>query len=145
MSLEVDRDHGVPLLLGHVDEDAVAQDPGIVDEDVDRAERRDRGVDQTLGTLPVGDVVSVGDRLSALGADLSRDFLGGRHVGARTVVGGAEIIDHDLGAFRREQHSVLSPDPAARTGDDCDTSVESIHVIVLSIEPAPLPIRRNAP
>ena len=41
-ALEVDGDDGVPLLLGHVGEHAVAQDAGVVDDDVEVAERVDR-------------------------------------------------------------------------------------------------------
>ena len=45
--------------------DPVAQDPGVVDEDVEIAERVDGGVDERLAAVPVGDVVVVGDGLAA--------------------------------------------------------------------------------
>ena len=48
-ALEVDLDDGVPLGLGHVDEHAVAQDAGVVDEHVEPAEGLDGGADQLLG------------------------------------------------------------------------------------------------
>ena len=65
MTLEVDGDDGVPLLLGHVDQHAVAQDPGVVDQHVEVAERLHGGVDHPLAALPDGDGVGVGDRLAA--------------------------------------------------------------------------------
>jgi hypothetical protein len=64
------------LACCHVDEHAVAQDAGVVDEDVEVTERLDRRVDERLGTVPVGDVVAVGDGLPAEGADLLGDLLG---------------------------------------------------------------------
>ena len=70
VALEVHAHDVVPLRLGHVDEHAVAQDAGVVDEDVEVAERVDRRVDEPLGALPVGDVVAVGDGLAAQRLDL---------------------------------------------------------------------------
>ena len=68
VALQVDVDDRVPLLLGHVDEHPVAQDAGVVDQDVEVAEGLDGGVDETLAALPVGNVVGVGHRLAAGGA-----------------------------------------------------------------------------
>jgi len=36
VSLEVDGDDGVPLFFAHVEDHAVAEDAGVVDEDVER-------------------------------------------------------------------------------------------------------------
>ena len=58
VAAQVDADHVVPLALGHVDDEAVAQDAGVVDEDVDAAEGLDRRVDQRAGSFPVGDVAA---------------------------------------------------------------------------------------
>ena len=43
----------------------VAQDAGVVHEDVEAAERVDRGADDVLGAFEVGDAVVVGDGLAA--------------------------------------------------------------------------------
>src|SRR3546814_10767871 len=56
-ALQVHLDDRVPLGLAHVREHAVAQDPGVVDEDVETTEGVDRGADEALGTVPVADVV----------------------------------------------------------------------------------------
>ncbi len=53
-------------------EHPVAQDAGVVDDDVEVAEGLDRRVDQPLGALPRRDVVAVGDRLAAHRLDLRR-------------------------------------------------------------------------
>ncbi len=51
-ALEVDLDDGVPLRLGHVREHAVAEDAGVVDEDVEAAEGVDRLLDQRARRRP---------------------------------------------------------------------------------------------
>ena len=107
--------------------DAVAQDAGVVDEHVEVAERLDGRVHEALGAVPVGDVVEVGDGLAATGADLGRDLVGRGVVGADTIVGATEVVDHDLGALGREEQGVLAADAAARPGDDRHTPVERCH------------------
>ena len=82
--------------VGHVDEHAVAQDPGVVDEDVEPAEGVDGGVDEPLGALPIRDVVAVGHRLAAHGADLVDHLAGGTGRAAGAVHLGAEVVDDDL-------------------------------------------------
>ena len=80
MSFEVDGDHAVPFLLRHVDEHPVAEDPGVVDEDVEAPERVDCGLDELAGLREVGDVRAVRDRFTAGGLDLRDDLLRGREV-----------------------------------------------------------------
>ncbi len=124
VTLEVHGDDRVPFGLGHVDEHPVTQDAGIVHQDVEIAERFDRGVDEALCTLPVGDVVGVDDRLAAEGLDLCDDLLGRRLVRTVAVVGATEVVDHDARAFAREEQSVFAPDAASGAGDDRDSAIE---------------------
>ena len=126
VALQVDAHDVVPLGLGHVDEHAVAQDAGVVDEDVEVAERLDRRVDEALGALPVGDVVAVGDGLAAERLDLGDDLVGRAVVGAGAVVGAAAVVDDDLGPFGGEQQGVLAAEAAPGPGDDRDAPFESI-------------------
>ena len=51
-ALQVDLDDGVPLRLAHVGEHAVAEDPGVVDEDVETAEGVHGGLDEALRRRP---------------------------------------------------------------------------------------------
>jgi hypothetical protein len=52
----------VPVLVGHLREGDVAEDAGVVDDDVDAAEGVERGLDDLVAVL---DGVVVGDGLAA--------------------------------------------------------------------------------
>ena len=127
MAAEVDPHDGVPLLLRHVGEHPVPQDAGIIDEDVEVTEGAHGLIDEALRTLPVRDVVVVGDRLATGGDDLVDDLLGGRRVGASPVRVAAEVVDDDLGALPGEKEGVLPTDASSRAGDDGDATLESVH------------------
>ena len=78
MALEMHCDDGVELLFAGVGEHPVADDARIVDQDVQtRAKRIHRGLNQTFGLRPVGDVGSAGDGFAAGGDDLIDDTLRG--------------------------------------------------------------------
>jgi hypothetical protein len=70
----VDLEDQVPVLVLHVLEADIAQDTGVVDQDVDPAERLDGGVDNLLAVL---DAVVVGYCLAACGFDLVDDNICG--------------------------------------------------------------------
>ena len=103
MALEVHVDDGVPLGLVHVETHLVAQDSGVVDEDIEATERVDCLRDEGLSTTPGRDVVVVRSCLSAGARDLVDHLLRGSLV--RTFTSGltAEIVDDDCRAFRREE------------------------------------------
>ena len=86
------------------------------------AERVDGGLHQAAGAVPVGDVVAVGDRLAAGGADLLDDLAGGAGAAAGAVELAAEVVDHDLGALAGQLEGVGPADAPARAGDDDDAS-----------------------
>ena len=69
--------HRVPLLLGGVDQHPVADEPGVVDQDVEATERIDRLLDHRLGLREVGDVGAVRHGLTAECLDLRHDRVGG--------------------------------------------------------------------
>ena len=66
----------------HRHEHPVAEDAGVVDDDVEVAERLDGEVDDRLGVVERADAVGRGDGLAAGGDDLVDDRLGGGGVGA---------------------------------------------------------------
>ena len=101
VALQVHPHDVVELGLRHVGEHAVAQDAGVVHEDVQVAKGVERGLHQPFRTGPVGDVVGVGDRLATEGADLVDDLLRGPGVGATAVGSAAQVVHHDVGAFTR--------------------------------------------
>ncbi len=127
VTLQVHAHDAVPLVLGHVHDDAVAQDAGVVHQHVQVTERVDGLLDEATGAVPVGDVLAVDDGLAAHGADVVDGLLGGGGVGTATLLVAAEIVDHDLGALAREQQRVLAPEPATRAGDDGDATLQCTH------------------
>ena len=74
-TLDVDLEDQVPILILHVLEADISEDSGIVDEDVDAAERLDGCVDDLVAVL---DRIVVGDGLAA---------------------GLLDLIDHDIGGL----------------------------------------------
>lgn len=64
----------VPVGLLHVLEADIAQDTGIVDEDINAAKGINGRLDNRIAIL---DGIVVGDGLAACGADLFDDFVGG--------------------------------------------------------------------
>src|SRR3546814_4346741 len=70
MAVQMDEHRRVPLLGGRGDEHAVAHDPGVVDDDMEVTERGDRGFDDALRRIPVGDVLIIGDGVAARRLDL---------------------------------------------------------------------------
>lgn len=76
-ALDVDFVDKVPVLVGQVLEASVAQDTGIVEQDVDAAEGADGGLDDALAVL---NAVVVGDGLAAGLLDLVDYNIGGLKV-----------------------------------------------------------------
>ena len=118
-------DHRVEQLGVHVVERLVAQDAGVVDDDVDGAERVDRALHDRLAALRCGDRIGVGDGFAARVLDLVDDVLGGPLVAAGAVDGAAEIVHHDQRAALGEHQRMLPAEPTTGAGDDRHFSVES--------------------
>src|SRR3546814_7084394 len=97
--LQVHAHHGVPLVLGHVGEHAVAHEPGVVDHRVEPTEGVDGRAHHGGRILEAGDVTPVGHRLATRAADLV-DHLAGRSAAAPGPVElAAEVVDHHPGAL----------------------------------------------
>ena len=123
--LEVHPDHRVPLLLGGVDEHPVADEAGVVDQDVEPAEGVDRLLHHRRGLREVGHVGAVGDRPATGRLDRGDDLVGRRL--ARALAGrqrDAVVVDHDRRAVRRELERVRAADAATRAGDDRDATLQ---------------------
>ena len=123
----------VPLLLGHREDHPVAQDPGVVDQDVQLPVRLERRRQQLLARRPLRDVSGGHDGLPARGPDLGGHRLHGvsRQVvehqprpgpGQRQRFGPAEAVarpghdGHPAGQRKRVVHvtlSISSPDRTA--------------------------------
>jgi hypothetical protein len=109
------------ILKRHFGEAFVAQQAGVVDENIDAAPEGLRARDHPPDMFAIGDIGAIRDRNTAqcfdLGCDLERCFGGGAIA--------ADIIDDDFGAARREAQCVAAPEPAARASDDRHAFVES--------------------
>ena len=117
----------VPEVFGGVRERLVAQDPRVVDEDVDALERVERALQDVLAALDRGDVVVVGRRLAARRADLLDHVVGHPVALPRAVARAAEIVHEHRCALARERERVLASDAAARSRHDRHLAVEQAH------------------
>jgi hypothetical protein len=130
MSLEMDVDDGVPFVLFHVHEHPVAKDSGVVDEDVEPAERPDRALDQPRRARELRDVLAVRDRFAAERGDLPHDIVRRAAVGALARKRGTEVVDDHPRTGACERQCVLAADPAAGAGDDRHLPAQIGHVRV---------------
>ena len=114
---EMHVDHRVPVILGHLVEDHVAQDAGVVHHAVDPAIGVQRALHDALGGIPGGHALGVDHRLPAALLD---DRLGLFRRGGGTAIardGHTDIVDDHLGAFAGHHERDLAPDAATRTRD----------------------------
>jgi hypothetical protein len=116
---QVDVEDGVPLLVAHLLDDRVPGVAGVVDHDMAAAEGVDRGLDDAVAEVGLGDVAGAGHRLAAHLLDLGDGLLGRRLV---------DVVDHDLGAVAHQAQRDLLADAAARAGDDRHLAIHLTHV-----------------
>ena len=111
VAAEIDVDHSVKLLVGHLVELSVLGDPGVVDQNIDPPELLGDGLDHFGHLLLVGDVDDKGTH----GAE-------GRQVlSSLSDLFGADIADCDFSALFQEQLGGCKADAGGGTGDDGDT------------------------
>src|SRR5271168_3835707 len=125
----------------HLREGLVAQDAGVVDENVDAAPLGLSPRNHCRDLVGVGDVGAVGHGGSAGPFDLLDDS--SRGVGGRGAP--AEIIDDHLRAPRGEAERMTAPQPASGASDDRDAVVETnAHRPAVSLPSRP-PIQARCP
>ena len=130
-ALQVHRYDSVEVCLGHGEKHLVADDAGIVHDDVEPAVLLHRPLDQGLGRLPVRDRAVVGDGLTAAADDLGGDRFGRRFLGLLAVQSRSEVVDHDRRAGRGKSEAVGAAEAPAAAGHDRDLAVEHSHEISL--------------
>ena len=108
------RDH-VEVLVGHLPQHAIAQQPGVGHHHVEAAELGHRAGDQRLGRGRVADRAHLGDRAAPVGGD-GRDGL------LRRVA--VEVVDHHGGARTRQRDRVRTAKAAPAAGDHRDPVVQ---------------------
>ncbi|MPM42227.1 hypothetical protein SDC9_88890 [bioreactor metagenome] len=125
-AVEVHLDHGVPLVQAHLVKEAIAQNARVVDHAVDAAKAVERALHDAPGARSIGHAVGVGHGLAACGLDLFDHLVGGAGIGALAVGGGADVVDHHLGAFGGHRQCHVAPDAAAGARDHDHFSVHHL-------------------
>ena len=127
MTFQVHVHHRVEGRLVHLEAHRVADDAGVVDEDVEPTPFVDRLRDEAARAVERRDVVTVRDGGTAGGDDLVDDRLRRAGVASAAFHRGPEIVDHDARAVRGEQQRVAATDAPAGAGDDRDLAFEDPH------------------
>ena len=121
----MDVEHRVDQVGGHVVKRLVAEDAGIVDDDVNLAVGVGGGLDDRFASFRSSDRVGVGNGVTTGCGDLVDNQLRCALVTARTVDGTAEVVHHDECTSCRHHQCVLPTQATAGAGDDCYFAVES--------------------
>ena len=114
-ALQIDVEHRVPVVLGDVEELRGAEDAGIVDERVDRAEGRSRRRQRRV------DLVALGRRRSAGRGALPAAARRAARASPRGVV---DVPEGDRRAVGGEPLRTGRADALRRAGDDSDAALE---------------------
>ncbi|GGB41699.1 hypothetical protein GCM10011380_33980 [Sphingomonas metalli] len=115
---QMDVHHLAELRHRHLGEAFVAQDTGIVDEDVDPAPARQRRRNHGRNARLVGHRAGRDHRFAAALADLGHD-------GGGTV--GRDVVDDEAGALSGEEQGVRATQSGAGAGDDRNTVLKGLH------------------
>src|SRR5208337_5549577 len=129
--LEMHSDHVVPFLFGHVENHAVAQDAGDVDQDIELAEFLDRLVDEALAAFDGGDIHVIGNGVAARGLDFLDHVVGGRLSLLLARDRDPKIVDYYCASLRGECPRDAAADAATAAGDSGYFSVELAHRSIL--------------
>ena len=124
----VDVVDGEPVVVGHVEQGHPREDPGVVHEQVDAAERI-AGSDHRRTVAPGGDVTTDRHRSTSSLLDRSDEPLGSTDV--------VEVVDDDRSASGCHRLDHRRPDPLLRAGDERDTAVERSSTADLPHRPWP--------
>src|SRR3954454_17623197 len=116
---EVDPHDQVPVVVTHLEQEVVAGDARVVDEDVETAELAGDAIDGALHRGGVTDVAGEADRAPAVGERQTAGSLGG--------LAAVEVEDRHRRALLGEASGDAEPDPSCGSGDDGDAPVEATH------------------
>ena len=117
VTFEVHIDHGVPLRFVHREHHGVAQEAGVVDQDVQVAKRRDGTLNERFGIGPAACAAAVGNS-----ATTSSHDGGGHDVGA---IG--DVVDHNRCAFGGKKLSMATAYALPGSSDDGNLAGECTH------------------
>ena len=123
-AVQVDIDDIRPIRPAHAMKNAVAQDAGIVHQNIDAAEGVERRLHDLVAVSRIADRQRRGDRLTAGCLDLVNHRMRRAGVGAGAFQARADVADHDARTFVRHQERNAAPDAASGAGDDRDFAVD---------------------
>ena len=115
MPAQVDRDDGVPIVVGHVEQHPVPGDAGIVDDDVQAPEALG-APEQLVGGGALADVSGDCDSPGTDRGDLIEDVRGVQRLG--------HVVDDDGRTGARESDRLGTAETRGRAGHDGDASVQ---------------------
>ena len=118
---QVNVHHGAEIVQRHLHECLVAQDAGIVDQDIDAAPTFLDVGDHLFHSRHVGDAGAIGHGFAAERGDFIHNGLRRRERRARTIASAAEIVDDHLGATPRQIKRIGPAQAAAGTGNNGNT------------------------
>src|SRR5690606_5456503 len=110
---QVHVQHGAEVVQCHSGKALVAQDAGVIDQDVDALPLLERTCGQCLHGGVVGDVAAHGNGLPAVADDLV-----GHPTGGRACVSPGDIVDHHARTMAGQFQGVCAPQAVARACDD---------------------------
>jgi len=116
--------HQLEVVQRHLGKALVAQDAGVVDQNVHAAPGVHGLLNHFLYRLEVGHRSAVGDGLATCGAYFIHHLLCRRGRPPHAMHITAQVVDHDLGAARCQQQSMLLAQTAASAGDDGHSAFE---------------------
>ena len=123
----MNRDDGIPEVLGRLGKTLVAQNARVVDQDVDLAEGIDCRLEDILTAFDAGDVVVVRDSLTPRRLDLIHDQIGHRSTRARAIARATEIVDDDGRTFSGKRQCMLTSKSTTGAGHNGNLSIQQTH------------------
>ncbi len=124
MALQMHTNDRIPLFLAHVGERPIAQNPRIVDENIELAEIFNGARDHVPSLRPVGHIVAACQRVLSECTDLVDNMVGRGRIPASPVEIAAHVVDQDPGAMPRQGDGMGAAKPAACTRHDRDPALE---------------------
>ena len=130
-AVEVHPQHAAPIVGRQLVERDAVEDSRIADHRVQPSEPIDGGADDRLAALGTVDRIVRRHCRAAGSGDLRDDLVRDGRVGAVTVHGPAEVIDHHRCAATRQLDRVEAAEAPPRAGDHRNLAFEVDHVLHL--------------
>ena len=115
----MDTQYRMPIFRFHFDKTFIAQDAGVVDEDIHRAKGIQGRLDDGFTAVRRRHIVVIGHGFAAGSLDFAHHLVGRRSGSvAGPVPGPAQVVNHHLGAPFGQFQGVSTPQAGTGTGDD---------------------------